>query len=56
MVGGVQVLRSYKQKIQATKPKDTYKMFTDGVVVNLPPRLFRLSVPPSSLQPSLRPV
>ena len=44
MVGGVQVLRSrtYKQKIQATKHKDTCKMFTDGVVVNLPPRLFHL--------------
>ena len=33
--GGQQVLRSFKPKIQATKPKDTAKMVADGVVVGL---------------------
>ncbi len=32
---GQQVLRSFKPKIQATKPRDTAKMVADGVVVGL---------------------
>jgi hypothetical protein len=33
---GQQALRSFKPKIQATKPKDTSKMVADGVVVRHP--------------------
>ena len=33
MTSGQQVLRNFKPKIQATKPKDTAKMVADGVVV-----------------------
>jgi hypothetical protein len=33
VVTGGQVLRSFKPKIQATKPRDTAKMVADGVVV-----------------------
>ena len=43
VVVGAQTLRAYKQKIQATKPKDTTKMVCDGIVVSAsgPPAVAR---------------
>jgi hypothetical protein len=43
VVVGAQTLRAYKQKIQATKPKDTTKMVCDGIVVSAsgPPTVAR---------------